>query len=61
MPRFHRRRHANRPMNPAEIVMGEVKAVSGPEAIPPLAEAIRDSREARHLHSDREVLALHCP
>jgi hypothetical protein len=46
-------------VNPAEIVVGEVQAVGSPQVLPLLREAIRQSREAAHLHSDCEVLALH--
>ena len=46
-------------MDAAEIVVGEVKAVRGPQVLPLLAEAVRQPREAAHLHANREVLALH--
>lgn len=32
--RVHRRRHAQRAMNPAEVVIGEVQAVRGPQVLP---------------------------
>jgi len=57
--RIHRWRHAQRPMNLAEIVIGEVQAVRGPQVLPLFAEAIHESRQPAHLHSDREVLAFH--
>lgn len=45
-------------MNAAEVVVGEVEAIRAPQVLPLLAEGIRQSREAAHLHSDREVLAF---
>src|ERR1035441_79869 len=45
-------------MDPAEVVVGEVQAIRGPEVLPLLRERIRQPREAPHLHSDREVLTL---
>ena len=46
-------------MDTAEVVVGEVQAVRGPEVLPLLAERICQPREAAHLHSDGEVLAFH--
>ena len=46
-------------MNPAKVVVGEVKAVGSPEVLPLLRESIRQPRKAAHLHSDREILAFH--
>jgi hypothetical protein len=46
-------------MDTAEIVVGEVQAVRGPEVLPLLRERVRQPREAAHVHPDREVLALH--
>ncbi len=45
-------------MNPAEIIVGEVKAVCGPQVLPLLAEAKREPGEPSHLHSDRQILSL---
>jgi hypothetical protein len=46
-------------VNAAKVVVSEVKAIRGPEVLPLFREAIRQPRQAPHLHSDREVLALH--
>src|ERR1017187_5301994 len=46
-------------MDTAEVVVGEVQAVRGPEVLPLLAERICQPREAAHLHSDGEVLSLY--
>ena len=46
-------------MNPAEIVVGEVKAVGSPRIFPLLAEGVRQPRETAHGHADREILAFH--
>ena len=54
--RFHGRRNGDRAMQTAEVVVGEVQVVRGPQPVPSLAEAIRQSA---HLHSDGEILALH--
>ena len=50
---------AQRLVNSAEVVAREMQTVGGPEILPLVAEAVRQPREAAHLHSDREVLALH--
>ena len=42
-----------------KIVPPEVDAVCCPQILPLLRERICQPREAAHLHSDREVLALH--
>ena len=39
-PGFHSGRHAQRLVNPAEIVVGEVQAVCRPEVLPLLAESV---------------------
>ena len=57
--RFRRRRDAQRFVNPAGIVVGEVQAVCGPQVLPLFAEAIRQPREAAHLHSDGEILTFY--
>ena len=46
-------------MYTAEVVVGEVQAVRGPQILPLLTEGIRQACQAAHLHSDGEVLALH--
>lgn len=48
---FHCRRHAKCAMNPAEVVIGEVKAVGRPKVVPLLAEGVSEPREAAHLHT----------
>jgi hypothetical protein len=57
--RFHCGCHAQRLVNPAEVVVGEVQAVRGPQVFPLLREGIRQPRKAAHAHLDRQVLALH--
>src|ERR1039458_4000455 len=57
--RFHRGRNAQRLVNPAEVVVGEVQTVCRPEVLPLLAESVRQPRQAAHLHSDGEILTLH--
>ena len=57
--RFHCRGNADRAVNTAKVVIGEVQAVSRPKIIPLLRESIGEPRKAAHLHSDREVLAFH--
>ena len=57
--RFHGRGDAQRLMDPAEVVVGEVQAICRPQVLPLLRERVRQPREAAHLHSDREVLAFH--
>lgn len=56
---LHRRGNAECFVNPAEIIIGEVKAVRGPQVVPFLAERVRQPGETAHGHADREVLALH--
>jgi hypothetical protein len=43
--------------------MDPAKVVRSPQVLPLLAEGVRQSREAAHLHSDGEILALNvvCP
>src|SRR5690242_104177 len=58
-PRLHRGCDAQLHMHAAEVVPSEVETIRGPEVLPLLTEGIGQSREAAHLHSDGEVLALH--
>src|ERR1035437_2010315 len=55
---FHRGRDAQRLVNSAEVVVGEVEAVRGPKILPLLRERVRQPREAAHLQTDGEILAL---
>jgi hypothetical protein len=57
-PGFHRGRHAELHVNPAEVVPREMQAVCGPEILPLLAEGIRKACQTAHLHSDSQVLPL---
>lgn len=45
-------------MHSAEVVVSKVNAVRRPQVFPLLREGVCQSREAAHLHSDRQVLAL---
>jgi hypothetical protein len=45
-------------MNPAEVVVGEPKAVGSPKIVPLLAETVRQARKSAHLHSDGEIIPL---
>jgi hypothetical protein len=49
--RFHRRRHTERPMNPAKSVIGKVQAVGGPKVVPFLTESIL--RRVRRVPGDK--------
>ena len=57
--RFHGRRHAQRLVNPAEVVVGEVQTIRRPEILPLLREGIRQTRKSAHAHADRQILALY--
>jgi len=57
--RFHRRGDADSGVDAAEVVVGKPQAVGAPQVVPLLAEGIRQSGHAAHLHSDGEVLAFH--
>lgn len=56
---FHRRRDPECLVNPAEVVVGKVQAVSGPQVLPPLTERVRQAGVSAHLHPEREILAFH--
>ena len=53
---FHGWRDANRAVNAAEVVIGEVQAVGGPEVFPPLTERVRQPGEVAQLRVDGEIL-----
>lgn len=57
-PRFHKGRNAQRFVNAARIVVGEMNAVRRPEVGPLLAEGVCQSRQAAHAHANGEILAL---
>ena len=57
--RFHCGRDAQRLVNPAEIVIGEVQAVRGPQVFPLLGEGVRLPGQTAHGYSDCEVLAFY--
>src|SRR5437867_4005085 len=46
-------------MDTAKIVISKVQAVSRPQVLPLLRKSVREPRQAPHLHSNREVLALY--
>ena len=54
----HCGRDPQRFVNPAEVVVGEVQAVRGPQILPLLAERVRQPSESPHSHANREVLTL---
>src|SRR5438552_12035615 len=54
----HRRRHADRPVNPAEIVVGDPQPNHRPEVRQLLRETIRQPGESPHLHPERQVIPL---
>jgi hypothetical protein len=53
---FHGWRDANRAVNAAEVVIGEVQAVGGLEVFPPLTERVRQPGETAHLRVNGEIL-----
>ena len=55
---LHRRRNAQRLMHLAEVVVGEVQRNVVCVHFKLLAEGVRQSREAAHVHPHREVLAF---
>ena len=56
--RLHRWSHAQRFVNPAEIVMHVVERDSRSMVLKLLAVPVREPRKTAHAHSHREVLAL---
>ena len=59
-PRFHRRRHAQRLVNPAEVVVRvpERHASLRPSGSPTFWKSIRETSEAAATHADAKVAAL---
>jgi len=51
--------NAQRAVDLAEVVIGEVQAERGPQIFRLLREAVGQASEAAHLHTHRQVLALH--
>jgi len=56
---FHRWRNPQCLVNPAEVVMQEIKRNHVTVVLKFLAESVRQPREAPHRHTHREILALH--
>ena len=57
-PRFHGRRHADRAVNPAEVIEGEVKRQGSPVVLKLAAKTIRQSRESADVRPHGQVLAF---
>ena len=55
---FHRRGNADRAVNPAEIIIGEVQRERGPMILELFGESICQPSEASNLHPHRKVLTL---
>jgi len=57
--RFHSRSDAQGLVNPAKVVVHEVKGHGSGKIVNLLGEGIGEPSEAPHLHPHREILALH--
>lgn len=54
----HRGCHAQRLVNPTEVVAPEVQSQSSPQILPLLGEGVRQTREPANPHTHREILPL---
>jgi hypothetical protein len=57
-PRFHRRGNAERAMNAAEDVVGEIQAERGPVVLKLGADAVGQAGETPNLHAHGKILTL---
>jgi hypothetical protein len=58
-PRRHRGCRPQRPVDTAEVVVGEPESHGRPMVLPLPAECVRQSGKPPHTHADVEIVALH--